>query len=64
VAKTPAYYDDKRCVEESGLDGSTKDMGQCEIHLVIPCFVYGSDVLSCFFNEWDEDETKEAIMTN
>jgi hypothetical protein len=36
-------------------------MEQCEIDLAVPRFVYGCQVLGCFFDEREEDEAEELI---
>jgi hypothetical protein len=58
--KAPCDDHDERGVEESGLDGGAQDVGECEVHLVVPCLVDGSNVFCCLFDEGDEDETEEA----
>jgi hypothetical protein len=40
-AQSPADDDDKGSVEQSGLDTGAEDVGEGEVHLVVPGFVNG-----------------------
>lgn len=61
LIESPSDKDDQRGVEERGLDGGAEDVGQGEIHLVVPCLVDRCQVLREFFDHGDEDETHEAV---
>ena len=61
LVQAPAYEDDQRRVEECGLDGSSEDVSKGKVHLIIPCFVYGSQVFRRFLHQRYQDETHEEI---
>jgi hypothetical protein len=61
VAQTPCYHNDERSVEKSGLDRCTENMGEGEVHLIIPGFVNGCDVLGSFFDHGYEDKTNKTV---
>jgi hypothetical protein len=60
VAEAPTYDDDEGRVEERSLDRCAEDVGQREVHLIVPGFIYGGDVFGGFLDEGDKDEAKEA----
>ena len=59
--KAPADDHDKRGIKKGGLDGGAKDMCEGEVHLVVPGFVNGGEVLGSFFDEGNKDETHEGV---
>ena len=61
LVETPTDDDDEGRVEESGLEGCAKDVGECEVHLVVPSFVNGGDVLGGLLDQRHKDETHEAV---
>jgi hypothetical protein len=59
-ANPPADNDDERRIEEGCLDGGAEDVGEGEVHLVVPGFIHGCDVFCCLFNDRDKDEADES----
>ena len=53
-------YDEGR-VEKGGLDGGAEDVCEGEVHLIVPGFVDGREVLGGFFDEGNENETHEGV---
>ena len=61
LIKAPADDYDKGGVEEGGLYSSAKDVRKGEVHLIVPGFVNGREMLGGFFNERNKDETHESV---
>ena len=61
LVQAPAHYHHQGGVEERCLNRRTQNMRQGEVHLVIPGFVNGSEVLRYLFDEGDEDETHKGV---
>lgn len=59
--EAPADDYDKGGVKEGGLYGGAKDVRKSEVHLIVPCFVNGGEMLGGFFDEGNKDETHEGI---
>lgn len=55
----PADENHKRCVQERGLDRGAEYLRDGVVHLVLPGFVHGCEVLGDFFDDGDEDEAFE-----
>lgn len=62
MAETPRDNDDERSVEESGLDGCAEDVGESEVHLVVPSLVNGCNMLGGLFDNGNQDQTNEATL--
>lgn len=61
LVETPSDDDDEGRVEEGGLEGGAEDVGECEVHLVVPSFVHGGDVLGGLLDQRYKNETHEAV---
>ena len=61
LAEAPADEDDEGGVEQGGLDGGAEDMGDGKIHLVVPSFVDGGQVLGGLFDKRDKDQAHEGV---
>ena len=59
--EAPADDYDEGGVEKGRLDGGAKDVRKGEVHLIVPGFVNGGEVLGGFFDEGNENETHEGV---
>ena len=59
--EAPANDYDKGGVEKGGLYGGAKDVRKGEVHLIVPSFVNGGEMLGGFFDERNKDETHEGV---